>query len=87
MKTWISMLLLFLFQKNAEICSSIPFAKIYMMLQYKLKMNGITLIKQNEAYTSQTSPLCESVTKESAKKNNRIKSIKKRGIFRYLFSL
>ena len=57
---------------------SLPFAKIYMMLQYKLKMKGITLVKQSEAYTSQTSPLCESVTKESAKKNNRIK----RGLYK-----
>ena len=48
------------------------------MLKYKLEMNGITLIKQNEAYTSQTSPLSESVTKESAKKNNRIK----RGLYK-----
>ena len=57
---------------------SLPYAKIYIMLKYKLEMNGITLIKQNEAYTSQTSPLCESVTKESAKKNNRIK----RGLYK-----
>ena len=57
---------------------SLPYAKIYMMLKYKLEMNGITLIKQNEAYTSQTSPLSESVTKESAKKNNRIK----RGLYK-----
>ena len=48
------------------------------MLKYKLEMNGITLIKQNEAYTSQTSPLCERVTNESAKKNNRIK----RGLYK-----
>lgn len=57
---------------------SLPYAKIYIMLKYKLEMNGIMLIKQNEAYTSQTSPLCESVTKESAKKNNRIK----RGLYK-----
>ncbi len=57
---------------------SLPYAKIYTMLKYKLEMNGITLIKQNEAYTSQTSPLSESVTKESAKKNNRIK----RGLYK-----
>ena len=57
---------------------SLPYAKIYMMLKYKLEMNGITLIKQNEAYTSQTSPISESVTKESAKKNNRIK----RGLYK-----
>ena len=52
---------------------SLPFAKIYMMLQYKLEMKGITLVKQNEAYTSQTSPLSKNVSKESARKVNRIK--------------
>ena len=57
---------------------SLPFAKIYMMLQYKLKMKGIILIKQNEAYTSQTSPLSREVSKESAQKSNRIK----RGLYK-----
>ena len=57
---------------------SLPFAKIYMMLQYKLEMKGITLVKQNEAYTSQTSPLSKNVSKESAQKSNRIK----RGIYK-----
>ena len=57
---------------------SFPFAKIYMMLQYKLEMKGITLVKQNEAYTSQTSPLSKNVSKESARKVNRIK----RGLYK-----
>ena len=57
---------------------SLPFAKIYMILQYKLEMNGITLKKQNEAYTSQTSPLSERVSKEFAEKCNRIK----RGLYK-----
>ena len=57
---------------------ALPFAKIYMMLQYKLEMKGITFIKQNEAYTSQTSPLSKKVSKESAQKSNRIK----RGIYK-----
>ena len=57
---------------------SLPFAKIYMMLQYKLKMKGITLVKQSEAYTSQTSPLSRDVSKESAQKSNRIK----RGLYK-----
>ena len=56
----------------------LPFAKIYMMLQYKLEMKGITLVKQNEAYTSQTSPLSKNVSKESAQKSNRIK----RGLYK-----
>ncbi len=57
---------------------SLPFAKIYMMLQYKLKMKGKTLVKQSEAYTSQTSPLSRDVSKESAQKSNRIK----RGLYK-----
>ena len=57
---------------------SLPFAKIYMMLQYKLKMKGITLVKQSEAYTSQTSPLSRDVSKKSAQKSNRIK----RGLYK-----
>ena len=57
---------------------SLPFAKIYMVLQYKLKMKGITLVKQSEAYTSQTSPLSRDVSKESAQKSNRIK----RGLYK-----
>ena len=57
---------------------SLPFAKIYTMLQYKCEMKGIKLVKQNEAYTSQTSPLSENVSKESAKKNNRVK----RGLYK-----
>ena len=57
---------------------SLPFAKIYMILQYKLEMKGITLKKQNEAYTSQTSPLSERVSKEFAEKCNRIK----RGLYK-----
>ena len=41
-------------------------------------MKGITLVKQSEAYTSQTSPLSRDVSKESAKKSNRIK----RGLYK-----
>lgn len=51
--------------------NSLPFAKIYTMLEYKLALEGITLVKQNEAYTSQTSPMQEEVSKENAKKSNR----------------
>jgi len=57
---------------------SLPYAKIYEMLQYKLNMKGILLAKQNEAYTSQTSPLSKDVSKESAKKCNRIE----RGLYK-----
>ena len=48
-----------------------PYAVIYHMLSYKLSMNGITLIKQIESYTSQCSPLSIKVSKEYANKSNR----------------
>ena len=52
---------------------SLPFSQIYTMLDYKLKLYGITLVKQNEAYSSQVSPTAGIVSKETACKNNRIK--------------
>ena len=32
---------------------SLPYNKLYIMLEYKLKLYGIPLIKQEESYTSQ----------------------------------
>ncbi len=55
-----------------------PFAKIYSLLGYKLILKGIELIKQNEAYSSQCSPLSNEVSKEYAKKSNR----KHRGLYK-----
>lgn len=43
------------------------------MLEYKLKLYGITLIKQNEAYSSQVSPLAEKVCRENAHDSGRVK--------------
>lgn len=51
---------------------ALPFKKIYKMLKYKLKLVGIHLIKQNEAYSSQTSPLADKVCKQNADKKKRI---------------
>lgn len=51
---------------------SLPYQKIYMMLEYKLALEGITLIKQSEQYSSQTSPLKKAVNKSNAQKGNRI---------------
>ena len=51
---------------------SLPFDKIYHMLDYKLRKRGITLIKQNEAFTSQCSPTSKGVSSEYADKNKRI---------------
>jgi len=47
------------------------------MLEYKLKLYGIQLIKQEESYTSQCSPLSPEVSKRYAEVLNR----KKRGMY------
>ena len=52
---------------------ALPFRKVTEMLSYKLKLRGIRLIKISEAYSSQCSPLSQSVDKEHAGKGNRIK--------------
>ncbi len=57
---------------------SLPFDKIYHCLEYKLIRKGVTLIKQNEAFTSQCSPTSKEVSKEYADKNKRIY----RGLFK-----
>ena len=43
------------------------------MLEYKLKLYGITLIKQNEAYSSQVCPLAEQACMEDAHASGRVK--------------
>ena len=47
------------------------------MLEYKLKRYGIQLIKQEESYTSQCSPLSPEVSKRYAEASNR----KERGMY------
>ena len=63
---------------NNQKLHSLPYNKIYQMLEYKLRLKGIRLIKQKESYSSQTSPIAPFVNKEYAKKSNRIK----RGLYR-----
>ncbi len=46
---------------------SLPYNKLYIMLGYKLKRYGIPLIKQEESYTSQCSPLSPEVSKDMQK--------------------
>ena len=55
-----------------------PYAKIYSLLDYKLRLKGIEMIKHSEAYSSQCSPLSKEVSKEYAQKQNR----KKRGLYK-----
>ena len=42
----------------------LPYNKLYIMLEYKLKMYGIRLEKQKESYSSQCSPLSPEVSKK-----------------------
>ena len=57
---------------------SLSFAKIVSTLEYKLRMNGIELIKVNEAYSSQCPPYSIEVSKQFRLKNRR----KKRGLYK-----
>ena len=59
--------------KNNQQLHSLPYAQIYTMLEYKLKLYGIRLIKQEESYSSQCSPKSETVSKESVAKSNRVR--------------
>ena len=52
---------------------SLPYVKIYAMLEYKLQIYGIRMVRQNEAYSSQCGPHTERVCAEEAVKKNRIK--------------
>ena len=57
---------------------SIPFYKLLKMLEYKCKMIGINLVKQEESYTSKCDSLAfESVEKHTEHKGRRVK----RGLF------
>lgn len=51
---------------------SLPYQKLYTMLEYKLVQQGITFVKQEESYSSQTSPLASRVDKANAVKSNRV---------------
>ena len=57
---------------------NLPYTKIYQKLGYKLAREGIRMIKQKEAYSSQTSPLAEQVSKKYAQKSNRVQ----RGLYK-----
>ena len=64
--------------KTNQKLHALPYKKIYDLLRYKLQLEGIRLVKQKEGYSSQTSPLCEVVDKQNARKSNRVK----RGLYR-----
>ena len=57
---------------------AINFSKIYQLLDYKLRIEGIELIKVNEAYSSSCSPDSPMVSKNYANKASRVY----RGLFK-----
>lgn len=63
--------------RNNQQLHSLPYNKIYEMLEYKLALRGIRLIKIKESYSSQCSPKSKRVAKRYAKKSNR----KHRGLY------
>ena len=50
---------------------SLPYAKMYLKLEYKLALKGIRMEYQNEAYSSQCGPFTKEVSAEYARKRNR----------------
>ena len=50
-------------RKTNQQLHSLPYARIYMQLEYKLKMQGIRLIRQEESYSSQCPPQSEEVSR------------------------
>ena len=56
---------------------ALPYKKVYSLLEYKLRQAGVRLVMQNEAYSSQTSPLKPAVSKDNAEAQNR----KRRGLY------
>jgi len=65
------------FGRNNQQLHALPYSAIYQKLEYKLMLEGITLIRQKEHYTSQCSPNSPMVSKKYAQKSNR----KKRGLY------
>ena len=55
----------------------LPYNKLYIMLEYKLKLYGISLTKQEESYTSQCSPFSPEISKRYSEASNR----KERGMY------
>ena len=62
---------------NNQKFHGLPYGKIYSLLEYKLKKQGIALIKQKEHYSSQVSPFAPRVDQTNATKNKR----KHRGLY------
>ena len=62
---------------NNQKFHALPYDKLYSLLTYKLRKEGIELIKIKESYSSQVSPFAPEVSKKYATKSKR----KKRGLY------
>ena len=58
-------------RKTNQKLHSLPYEKLYGMLEYKLAKEGIRFVRQKEDYTSQCPPDSPEISKEYAKKANR----------------
>ena len=58
-------------RKTNQKLHGLPYERIYMQLEYKLKREGIVLIRQEESYTSQCSPKSVEISRKYGEKRNR----------------
>ena len=65
-------------KNNNQKLHSLPFDQLYNKLSYKLRLNGINLIYQNEAYSSGCAPTSIDVSKKYYNKSKRVK----RGLYK-----
>jgi len=65
-------------KKTNQKLHGFPYERVYMQLEYKLKKEGIVLIRQEESYTSQCSPKSPEISRKYAEKKNR----RNRGLYR-----
>ena len=65
-------------KKTNQKLHGLPYERVYMQLEYKLKKEGIVLIRQEESYTSQCSPKSPEISRKYAEKKNR----RNRGLYR-----
>jgi putative transposase len=63
--------------RNNQQMHSLPYNQIYSLLEYKLRLYGIEMVKQKEYYTSKCSPNSEDVSRKYACASNR----KRRGLY------
>lgn len=65
-------------KKTNQKLHGLPYERVYMQLEYKLKKEGIVLIRQEESYTSQCSPKSPEISRKYAEKKKR----RNRGLYR-----